>query len=568
MEALCSLDAARFRLPLITAVRRLLERVPPGILMLDAPGVVRGVAGAELLTSLAESARIDAVLVLLRDGASMPFEEELRALPADVFAIRAAPAAHRPNKRERGRWRTKLWDQYLVDAKEQMFELSDVQLLGTPPPLAEVNAWKGRQIAALSKQGATLALGELIEKDNDALRVKMPQLCDTVFALAVRDAQRTEDGWIGTAPRPVRNTLWYTGPSDLMASPGVGGKGGPRPVVHVGSAIATLINGVFGDPLLHVRMRHRRRSFLFDLGETRRLSARIAHQVTDVCVSHAHIDHIAGFLWLLRSRIGEFSACRLFGPPGLAQNIQGFVCGIHWDRIGDRGPKFEVIELHEGRLLHFRIQAGRYPMEQLGDTKVVDGVLFREPEVEVRAVILDHGTPVLGFSFEQPSRLNVRKQGLAALGVPPGPWLGELKKCLANNDHQAAIHLPDGRTESAGALANELISIAPRQKLVYATDLIDSMENRQRLVAFAQGAHVFFCEAAFVESDRALAMRSGHLTARACGEIATAAGVDHLVPFHFSRRYDKDPTRVYEEVRVSCPRIVCGVRSPAVEQKA
>jgi len=44
------------------------------------------------------------------------------------------------------------------------------------------------------------------------------------------------------------------------------------------------------------------------------------------------------------------------------------------------------------------------------------------------------------------------------------------------------------------------------------------------------------------------------LTARACGEIATAAVVRRLVPFHLSRRYEKDPRQVYAEVLAACPR--------------
>ena len=55
-EALCTLDAGRFRLPLVDAVRRLATRAPPGPLLIDAPGAVRGVAGAELLLALVEAA--------------------------------------------------------------------------------------------------------------------------------------------------------------------------------------------------------------------------------------------------------------------------------------------------------------------------------------------------------------------------------------------------------------------------------------------------------------------------------------------------------------------------------
>ena len=59
LEALCSLDAGRFRLPLTACVRRLApgDAAP---LILDGPGVVRGVAGAELLAALIAARFVDA----------------------------------------------------------------------------------------------------------------------------------------------------------------------------------------------------------------------------------------------------------------------------------------------------------------------------------------------------------------------------------------------------------------------------------------------------------------------------------------------------------------------------
>jgi ribonuclease BN (tRNA processing enzyme) len=108
----------------------------------------------------------------------------------------------------------------------------------------------------------------------------------------------------------------------------------------------------------------------------------------------------------------------------------------------------------------------------------------------------------------------------------------------------------------AGTLANELVLIRPGQKLAYATDLADTPQNRTRLETLVHSAHTFFCEAPFCEADAEQAARTGHLTARACGEIATAAAVERLVPFHFSRRYQDEPDRVYAEVKTACPRVI------------
>ena len=86
------------------------------------------------------------------------------------------------------------------------------------------------------------------------------------------------------------------------------------------------------------------------------------------------------------------------------------------------------------------------------------------------------------------------------------------------------------------------------------------MPTRRRTAAassrWPQGAHCLLCEASFLTQDRAQAERTGHLTARACGEIAAAAGVRTLIPFHFSRRYESEPWRVYEEIAAACPQVV------------
>ena len=72
-----------------------------------------------------------------------------------------------------------------------------------------------------------------------------------------------------------------------------------------------LLNGVCGDPLPHLRLRHQRCSLFFDLGDSARLTPRLAHGVSGVFISHAHMDNISGSLRLLRSRVGDFPSCRL-----------------------------------------------------------------------------------------------------------------------------------------------------------------------------------------------------------------------------------------------------------------
>ena len=552
--ALCTLDAGRFRLPLITAVRALLHHVTDEMLLIDGPGVVRGVAGRELLAGLVEATGADVVLALTAADRAPPLFADLQALPAEVFVIHASVESMRPGKRARARQRTAQWDVYLAEATEQKIDLETVNLIGIPPPREETHAWIGRQVALL-QANQTMAMGEVQRFENNVLTTSLSAAISKADTLLIRDAARNPEGLLETATPFTAERFEYLPPADVV--PSVEISDGPRIVGRVGAVDVALVNGVFGDPLLHMRVRHQRRSILFDLGEGGRLPARIAHQVTDVFITHAHMDHIGGFLWLLRSRLGDYPPCRLYGPPGLAQHIAGFLTGILWDRIKDRGPSFEVMELHVDHLKRFHLQAGYAETHVLDEVAVVEGVLLDEAGYRIRGTTLDHhGTPVMAYAFEPDKQLNIRKDRLKARQLEPGPWLNELKQQLLSENQAALIQLPDGSETSAGVLADELVLITPGKKFVYATDLADTEDNRQRLIKFARYAHTFFCEAAFIETDADHASRNGHLTTRACGEIATDAGVSRLVPFHFSRRYTDNPQQIYDEVSIYCTRVL------------
>jgi ribonuclease Z len=331
---------------------------------------------------------------------------------------------------------------------------------------------------------------------------------------------------------------------------------GPVPVARIGTVSATLVNGVFGDPLLRLELIHRRRSLLFDLGDPGRMSARVAHQVSDVFFSHTHADHIGGFLWFLRSRIGGLPPCRLYGPAGLAAQIAGMVGGILWDRIEDRAPRFEVREWQGDHIRCFHIEAGQGGEQRLDDLPLCDGVLWQEPGFRVRAVQLDHNTPVLAFAWESSLQLKVRRERLDALGLKHGQWLQVLKQAVTDARLDAVMATPDGVEWRVGELCEQLLLVQPGQKLVYATDFADTPANRETLVALARGAHSLFCEAPFTVAQAEQAARTQHLTTRACAEIANAAAVQHLHPFHFSKRYIRTAPEVYREIHALCPRTV------------
>lgn len=568
---LCTLDSARFRLPLVSAARKLLAasqaRHGEATLLIDPPGVVKGVGGAELLTTLAEVLTIDAVVVLCRTP-DLPLKDELNALSIPLLSFAASPGTKRPTKTEREKWRTGLWDNFLTRAGREEYDIHTLHRLGTPPPCDKPDLWQGKQVALLDFAGETVAMGEVIELEGNILTANMVRSSQAKSAtLLIRDAGRNKAGHLSTITplSPAGRTMQHV-PIDMGAAYRATDHRSPPLSGHMGVAWATLIGGVFGDPLLHVRLRNQKRSFLFDLGAPSRLPARIAHQVEAVFLSHAHLDHIGGFIWFLRSRLGPFGPCRIFGPEGTIERLEYFLKAITWDRIDDMGPMFIVSEIRENTLAQTQLQPGRRSISLPAET-VEKGIIMADDTLKIRAAICDHNIPSIAYALEFVRGISIRKDRLQLLNLPSGPWLGRLKQCIASESTDIVIDLPDGSQRSAGELARELVIITPGKKLVYAADMGDTAENRRKIIDLARGAHTLFCEAAFTEADRDKARSTQHLTTTATAQIARNAGVKQLVPFHFSKRYEFNPQSLYEEICAEAGDVrVIGAHPASVEQ--
>lgn len=570
-EPLCSLDAGRFRLPLITGIHQLMAREkqrPEAYLLIDTPGVTRGVGATELLPALIQATQTDLVVVLVRPDTPSPLGEELDRCGIDVLFLDADPNAQQPTKSEISRHRTQRWLDYLRSAHERCLRLNQVQVTGLFPSLNDIETWIGRQVALINGQN-TLGMGQITAANDEEILITTPVPKEAeVRQLVMRDALYSDKRGLHTAVSSPSGKENKTQPSiaplahEAFVARQAMDQLSPPILMRVGLVDATLVNGVFGDPLLLLQIGHQKRCLLFDLGYHGPLSARTTHQVTDVFISHAHVDHICGFLWLMRCRIGHYPSCRIFGPPGLAKNIAGMIDGILWDRIGDKAPQFDIYEVHGNLLHHWQIAAGSALSKALDVRSIEDRIIWQEAQFQVRAVTLDHTakdcgpnnpfTPVLAYAFEPLRQVNVRQERLRALNLSTGPWLQTLKDHVLNGVRDAEIQIGD-RTFLSGNLADQILLKCAGKRLVYATDLADSADNRATLRSLAQDAYVLFCEASFMNGDEELARLTGHLTTKACGEIGTEAAVQHLIPFHFSGRYQALSDEIYIEVSASCP---------------
>lgn len=569
---LATLDAARFRLPLVAASHALLQHARQGVaLLIDAPGLTRGPQAAELMEGFVQALGVTHVLMLMqgRDADARALIEPLRALPVEAAIVEAHPLARKLSDGKRLSDRTGRWLAFIdhADATTERLSLDGLPVRGLPP--RDAAEWPGLLVGLEGERGEPLGLGVVVDRAGVALDVRWRRWrAGTVRALVLRDARVTGEG--------DGRRLATTGKAKAEpATPALSKHGGaftprlrPDIPLHVsgpsvpGASIRVIAPGdLFDDPMFVLRLDHRQRCLFLDLGEVAKVPTRIVHQATDILMSHAHLDHLGDLPWLLRRRVGMSTPCRIYGPPGLSERVANLVHGFTWDRVELRGPSFEVGEYDEAAatLTWWHVQAGVEGRRQLRVDAVVDQTILHEPRLRVRATTLDHGIPVLAYAVEEPQTFSVRGNVLRAQGWRPDAWLGDLKWRAAAEQLDDLITVPhaDGAASehTVGALADVLLIPQPGQKIVYATDFADTPENRARLVPLASRAHIFICEASFTSADADQAARTGHLTATSCASIAREADVHTLVPFHHSVRYEDDPRQIYDELLATFDRV-------------
>jgi len=313
-----------------------------------------------------------------------------------------------------------------------------------------------------------------------------------------------------------------------------------------------LVNGRFGDPALFVEVLHRRDALLFDLGDLGPLSTRDLLRIGHVFVSHMHMDHFIGFDALLRVNIGREKTIRIAGPEGLCERLCHKLHGYEWDlahryatdlvfiatEIGAGGP-------HRSARFHFKERFAwreehcpSWPLDA-GEGLTVD------------AVLLEHHGPCIGYALAESAHANVWANRLAEMGLAPGGWLKELKRAiLSGGPDEQPIELADHRVLPLGDLRH-LVSISTGQKIAYVTDVADTPANRSAMARSCAAADILFIESRFAAADADQARDRAHLTTRAAGEIAKAAQVRKVEPFHFSPRYEGEEERMLEEVRAA-----------------
>lgn len=304
--------------------------------------------------------------------------------------------------------------------------------------------------------------------------------------------------------------------------------------------IHRLVNGPFEDPSLFVGIPGERRALLFDIGDISKLGPGNLQKITDVFVTHTHIDHFIGFDILLRAVLRREVPLRIYGPANITECIEGKLKGYTWNLIKDYPLKLEVICVDGNSVAPTGFYAEQCFQRTCHPPSVFNGILLKEPPFTVKALQLDHQTPCLGFSIEEEFHININKALLNEMGLPVGPWLSELKKAIREGRSGDAGIVVEGKEFTLGMLRN-IATITKGQKISYITDVSLTEENIRKIIGFAGNSDTLYCEAYFMDKDRDRAKERFHLTAKTAGMIARKAGARNLIVMHFSPKYRDTP---------------------------
>jgi ribonuclease Z len=206
-----------------------------------------------------------------------------------------------------------------------------------------------------------------------------------------------------------------------------------------------LVNAPHEDPCLYVRIVRERRSFLFDAGHLDRLKPADLMKISDVFVTHTHIDHFIGFDTLLRALLRRDAPLTVYGPENIIECVEGKLRGYTWNVIEEYPMKIEVFSVTEREIRHSSFWAEKRFKRVDRSIKPFDEIALKEPPFAVKAINLSHGTPCLGFSLEEDFHINIDKAALNDMDLPVGPWLGDLKRMIRGSAAPDTPLTIDGR---------------------------------------------------------------------------------------------------------------------------
>ncbi|MBX3166497.1 MAG: MBL fold metallo-hydrolase [Candidatus Eremiobacteraeota bacterium] len=299
-----------------------------------------------------------------------------------------------------------------------------------------------------------------------------------------------------------------------------------------------LVNPVHHDPALLLSLPQLAQRWLLDCGDLHALSLHELLQIDTVFVSHAHIDHWIGLDALMRAQLFGDRPLRVLGPKGILDMLAGRLAGYAWNLVSR--SQF-VVEGYEWTGTVWKSR--HFPCSHRFVGREAASGLPALENWSLRWVELEHGVPCLGYRLESPISFRFREE----CPYPPGPWIATLKARMVAGTLEGTL-LVAGEERPLSELRQWVRALPPEQ-LAYVTDTRLDPGTRARIVEAFGPTRVLWCEAAFLESQRALAESKLHSTATEAALLACELECERLQLFHLSRRTQGQADQHLREAR-------------------
>jgi len=310
------------------------------------------------------------------------------------------------------------------------------------------------------------------------------------------------------------------------------------------------INSPFEDTAFFVRNVYKKKAFLLDCGRLGNISNSEVLSISDIFISHTHVDHFYGFDRILRSFLRSEKHIRFFGPPGIIENITGKLRGYTWNLVKDYKFTLEAIELSTKkpykRAMFRSYESFKPEIEEYNPEKIDIGDGF-----SLTFEFFDHGTISVGYRINEFVHINIKKNSCEQYGFIPGKWLTELKDELRKEHREMLLKVStfDGAKEySVKELEEMLVIYSPAQDLTFITDNAPTYENYVKAVNFAENSHILLIESMFRKADVTHAVKKKHLTTDLAKNIFYKSGSKYVKFFHFAPKYEKEKPAFYQNL--------------------
>jgi ribonuclease Z len=308
---------------------------------------------------------------------------------------------------------------------------------------------------------------------------------------------------------------------------------------------ATVKSNFREDVCLIISLPTQRWTYLCDCGFASSLSIREVKNLQAIFISHTHIDHFCNFDTILRHQLPIGRKVLIYGPKGIARNVQAKFLAYNWDilTLDDKVVFYEIHELQrEGYVKIYEIRSPAWELVEIGEQHT--DVIYQNDLFKVRFCLLEHGIDCAAYSFDLHPTLNVREN----LPYKRGAWIRDLKNAYRLNQPETIFELEEGTFK-----ASELFTFLEQNRGIsigYVMDHAPTIENHTKVMNLLKDCDELYIEAYYKHEDLAMALHNRHSTARISGELARKVGAKRVFPIHFSRRYQTE--EALEELTREC----------------